>query len=210
MIKDYTGLKFERLMVIGDVGKRDKKNRVLWLCRCECGNAVYVQGYLLGKGVKSCGCLRNEKLIQRSTTHGKKHTRLYRTWRGIKQRCNNPNNPDYKHYGERGITVCQEWANDFQKFYDWAMKNGYRDDLTIDRKDNAKGYCPENCRWVDRLEQSNNTRTNRNLTYKGKTQTIAMWARETGILTRTISYRINHGWSAEKALSTLTQRKKED
>lgn len=203
--KDLTGMKFDRLTVMGDVGKRTKGNGIMWKCICDCGNEVYVRTYSLGKDVKSCGCLRNEKLIQRSTTHGKKYTRVYREWKNIKQRCLNPKLPDYKYYGARGITICPEWANDFQNFYDWAMANGYSDALTIDRIDNNKNYSPDNCRWVDRLTQSNNTRKNHNLTFNNKTQTISMWARETGILSSTICYRVNHGWSVEEALTIPIQ-----
>ena len=109
----------------------------------------------------------------------------------------------YGNYGGRGITVCEEWRNSFEAFYDWAMSNGYADNLTIDRKDNNGNYCSENCRWITNKEQQNNKRNNRLITYKGKTQTMQQWADELGIDSRMIYNRIEclH-WSVEKALST--------
>ena len=98
--------------------------------------------------------------------------------------------------------MCDEWKDDFQAFYDWAMSNGYTDNLTIDRIDVDENYNPENCRWVDKLTQANNCRTNHNLTFNGKTQSIAAWARELGVRDSLIRHRIvTLGWSVDRALT---------
>ena len=117
-------------------------------------------------------------------------------------RCYNPNHMHFKRYGMRGITVCEEWKNNFQAFYDWAMSNGYRDDLTIDRIDNNGNYCPENCRWATMKEQCNNTRSNTLITYNGKTQTMAQWAKEIGMPYHKLVVRIARGWDVERAFTT--------
>ena len=139
----------------------DKQKRATWQCLCDCGKLRTAAGYLLVQGhTKSCGCLLKENKGV-PPTHGKSHTRLHVTWHGMKQRCSNPLDKNYNRYGGRGITVCDEWKNDFQAFYDWAMANGYdenapRGQCTIDRIDNDKGYSPDNCRWVDMKTQRNN------------------------------------------------------
>jgi hypothetical protein len=120
----------------------------------------------------------------------------------MKERCNNPNSIEFASYGGRGIKLCPEWENDFNSFYIWAKANGYTDSLSIDRIDNNKGYEPENCRWADRITQANNKRTNHYLTYNGKTQSIAQWAREIGLSQSCLRHRIYRGWDVEKALST--------
>lgn len=128
--------------------------------------------------------------------------RLYGIWRGIKTRTQNPRHKDYKYCGAKGITVCDEWNNSYESFRDWALANGYQDDLTIDRIDNGGNYCPENCRWTDAYTQANNKSSNHLLTYNGKTQTMAQWARETGLKRETIKDRLKSGWSVEDALTT--------
>ena len=134
--------------------------------------------------------------------HDPKYTRLYRIWCGMRYRCENPKHPSYKNYGERGIKVCPEWQT-FENFMSWALENGYRDDLTLERLDNAGGYNPDNCTWADRRTQNNNTRRNHKLTYQGRTQTIAQWAREKEQPYSTLWARINAlNWSVEKALET--------
>lgn len=135
--------------------------------------------------------------------HGQANTRLYRIWDAMKTRCTNPNSRNYANYGARGISICPEWMKDFKAFYDWAIENGYADDLSIDRIDNNGNYEPSNCRWASKKEQSNNSRRNVFLTYKGKTQTLAQWCDELGFDNHwTICKRIKSGWSIEKALST--------
>lgn len=128
---------------------------------------------------------------------------MYGIWNNMIQRTTNANNPRYCDYGGRGIEVCKEWKEDFEVFEKWAIENGYAENLTIDRKDNDKGYCPDNCRWATKKEQNLNTRQNHYLTFNGETKSLAEWADITGIKRRILSDRINKlGWSAEKALTT--------
>ena len=160
-MKNLKGQKFGRLTAICPVGK-NRQGAILWLCNCDCGNDTVVEGRSLTSGAtRSCGCLDREahKFRPNRTTHGKSGTRLYCIWKKMKSRCSNPNDPDYQqYYGSRGITVCPEWLNDFQAFYDWAMSHGYSDELSIDRIDNEKGYSSDNCRWATAEEQRHNQR----------------------------------------------------
>lgn len=182
---DLTGQTFGRLLVIGEVGK-NKAGHYMWNCKCECGKSKVVNSYHLRSGaIKSCGCLRVDRNVAfnkaTKVTHGKRYTRLYNIWRGIKYRTKTKTSSKYAEYGERGITICQAWEDDFQSFYDWAMANGYADDLTLDRKDNDGPYSPENCRWATAKVQGNNRRSNTSITHNGKTLTLAQWADELGI-----------------------------
>lgn len=127
--------------------------------------------------------------------------RLYSVWHNMKSRCYNPKASHYAQYGGRGITVCPEWRDSFEAFRDWALANGYRDDLTIDRKDNDGPYSPENCRWADMYCQNNNTRKNNYITYKGETKTASEWAREYGLHRCVLNNRIRRGWDIEEALT---------
>lgn len=133
---------------------------------------------------------------------GETETRLYQIWVAMRYRCNNKNN---RHYGAKGINVCKDW-NDFNNFKAWSLAQGYNDSLTIDRIDNCKGYCPDNCRWVDNYIQHNNQGNNRYITYKDKTRTIAQWAKELELNGHTLYSRLQRGWSIERALETDTRR----
>lgn len=198
---DLVGKKFERLTV---VRKSHRKNdKVMWECLCDCGNITYVSTYYLTSGkIRSCGCFKVDELLKRSKTHNQRHTKLYDVWKTMRQRCNNSKNVSYHNYGGRGISVCEEWENSFQSFYDWSMSNGYSDNLTIDRIDVNGNYCPENCRWTDRQVQANNTRVNHRITYNGETHSMAEWARITGMSYSSLSNRIKtYHWSIERALT---------
>lgn len=175
-----------------------------WLCECKCGTRKVVNGATLRNGTsKSCGCMRTELLIGRVRTHGKRKTRFYRIWAQMIQRTTNKNQKDYDYYGERGIAVCKEWRESFDTFEQWAKENGYAENLTIDRKDNNKGYEPGNCHWVTMKEQSRNTRRTHYLTYNGQTKPLTDWADEMQIPRFVLDTRINKlGWSVEKALTT--------
>ena len=140
--------------------------------------------------------------------HGLRRHPLYGIWNAMNQRCNNPNVGAYPHYGGRGIKVCEEWGS-FEAFYKWSVANGWAEGLSIDRIDNDGNYCPENCRWTDIYTQANNTSSNRFITYNGKTQTEAQWAKELGMNKYTLSSRINlRGWSIERAFTQPVRGRK--
>lgn len=169
--KEMLGKKYGRLLVkdykVEKVqGKNRINNRVYLLCKCECGTEKFIRkdGVISGL-VVSCGCNKKEKAhisglkhAQSCITHGMTKTRLFRIWTGMKSRCFYKKGKDYKHYGERGITVCKEWQNNFLSFKEWAYANGYSDNLTIDRINVDGNYEPANCRWITMAEQQKNRR----------------------------------------------------
>ena len=199
---DLTGQRFERLKVL--CRAENKGKRVCWTCECKCGKIVVVTGHELKAGdTKSCGCLRKETTSALNLTHGNSETRLYRIWAGMKTRIMNENSKDYSVYDARGIAICDEWENDFQAFEQWALSNGYTENLTIDRTNNDKGYSPDNCRWIKNNEQSANRRSNHYITHNSQTRTLSQWAKILNINRAALSRRINKlGWSIEKALTT--------
>lgn len=133
--------------------------------------------------------------------HGLSATPLKNVYIKMKARCYNPKTEGYKNYGGRGITVCEEWCANPAAFFAWALANGYREDLQIDRKDNDEGYSPENCRWTTSLQNQNNRSNNTRIEYNGENLTLAEWSRRTGINQRTLAKRLYRGWTGPEALS---------
>lgn len=177
------GQKFGKLTVVEKSENKGPHRETKWYCKCDCGNPnlIEVLGYKLRNGhTKSCGCYRIEQSSlagKSSFIHHGTGTRLYKIYDGMKQRILNSNCYNYKNYGGRGIKICDEWLESFENFRNWALNNGYQDDLTIDRKDVNGDYCPENCRWATPKEQSNNKRTNHFIEYNEERHTISEWAK---------------------------------
>lgn len=200
-LKDKTGERFGRLVVL------KRSHGTFWECLCDCGNVIEVNGSnLISGNTTSCGCYSRDMHIEILTTHGRSDERLYGIWKGMFYRCNNENATEYHNYGGRGIAVCEEWEN-IENFIKWAIENGYKETLTLDRIDVNGNYCPENCRWATMEEQSNNKRTNVHITHNGETMTIAQWSRRTGIPYGTLSARKRRGWSDAECIDGKKKHK---
>lgn len=158
--RNLVGQKFGYLTVL-ERAENDKCGNRRWLCKCDCGCEVVVEGGNLKRGrQKSCGCMHDELIARRATTHGMSKSKLYSLWNAMKTRCLNPNSQKYKDYGGRGISVYPAWINDFQAFYEYVSQlehfgeKGY----TLDREDNNGNYEPGNLRWADAKTQRHNRR----------------------------------------------------
>ena len=217
-LKDLTGQKINHWTVLGRAEnyiQPNGKSVVMWRCQCDCerGTVADIRGdtLRLGQSTQCVFCARTIAANEASkilSTHKERHTRLYGIWSKMKSRCNNPNLPDYKDYGGRGITVCDEWQNSYEAFRDWANQNGYLDHLTIDRIDVNGNYEPSNCRWATNKEQSNNRRTNKLITFNGETHNIHEWSEIIGINYNVLYNRLHKSkWSIERALTTPVQIK---
>jgi hypothetical protein len=202
------------MLVITDI-IRDGSHKVIAECLCDCGKIHEVMlTNLQGGNTISCGCAKRERIRQigyEKKTHGCSHyhtTREYRSWQGMKHRCYNPNDPFYKDYGDRGITVCDQWRNSFETF---LKDMGDRPiGKTLDRIDNNGNYCPENCKWSTQREQGRNTRVNRLFEYNGKMITLAelseICGKNSGTLHQII---VKAKWTVEEAVETpIGQRRK--
>lgn len=210
-IINLTGQTFGRLTVRerGVQNNLSNKKRAYWICECSCGAIKTIASDKLRLGeTKSCGCFREEELkkgredlVKRQTRHGKTHHPLFQTWNSMKNRCSNPCNPDYPHYGGRGIYVCEEWRTSFEKFLE-DIGDKPSDEYTLDRIDVNGPYSKENCKWSNSYEQMNNRRNVRLIEYKGKTMCISEWADEYYLNPETLRRRLNNGWSIERALTT--------
>lgn len=207
-VNEYIGNKYGRLTVVEYLGVINGNSKVL--CRCECGNERSVRVAELKNGhTKSCGCFQKEVASTRIKRHGEAKTRLYRIWTKIKDRCYNERNDRYESYGGRNITVCDEWRNNYESFRNWALNNGYKDGLSIDRIDVNGNYEPSNCRWATVAEQNRNKRNNHYLTYKGETLPIVGWAERTGIKPSTLYARLDYGWDVGRAITTPVQKRQQ-
>lgn len=176
-IKDLTGKKFGMLTVIGLQDTDSRKT--YWVCQCDCGNIKVVRSDSLKSGaIRSCGCMKKaqEKInLTKHHSHKMSGTRIYHIWRGMKDRCYNVHSPSYYRWGGRGITICDEWKDNFSVFYSWAMENGYSENLTIDRIDNNGNYEPSNCRWATMEEQSRNRQSNVVIQIGNSKRTLKEW-----------------------------------
>ena len=188
---EMAGKRFGKLTVVKYYGL-DKYGQALWVCKCDCGNKTIVNGCHLRSGhTKTCRkCFLEEG----------QNERVYRIWRNILTRCYNTKSKRYKNYGGRGIVMCSEWRNNFKLFYDWSMKNGYNDRLTIERIDVNGNYEPSNCCWATWLRQANNKTTNKYYTYNGETMTLTDFARKYNENYKRLWARLDLGWTIEEAI----------
>ena len=204
-LDNLTGKRFGKLLVLERAENQISQAghpTTMWKCQCDCGNIAVVNAQLLKRGsTQSCGCKVNVQ-------NGLSRTRQYSIWNQMTSRCKSKKNQAYADYGGRGIKVCDEWSgeNGFINFYNWAMNNGYRDDLTIDRINVNGNYEPSNCRWRTQKEQQNNRRNNRFLEFSGQSHTIAEWSDITGINPGTIRTRLKLGWPIEDVLTKKVSR----
>lgn len=200
---DISGEKFGLWTVIEKAGNT-KGGGAVWTCRCACGSSKEVIGGDLRAGKStSCGCASRARIGERARTHGGSGTRLYEIWKGMRARCQRQGHPQFPDYGGRGISICAEWQ-DFGSFRDWAEKNGYSDDLSIEREDVNGDYSPQNCVWADAAVQSANRR------FTLKRDDGVLWlhvARQNGIKEKTYHSRVyKQGWSHEKAATKPVRR----
>lgn len=196
---------YGRLTVIGDNGVVNNARRLQVKCICGTEKSVMMSHLLNGKTV-SCGCKKRENVIKRNTTHGLSKHPLYRIWKAINERCYDKKHISYQWYGLKGVTVCKEWRYNFKSFYEWAIANGYKKGLKIDRIKNKLGYSPNNCKWSTDLESARNMSTNRLFTMNGERKCVSEWCEIFGIERYVVSDRLNKlGWSFKKAILTLVR-----
>lgn len=207
---DLTGYENEHLLVLSKAEDKEYSNglkMVQWNCKCkQCGKFFRVTAQnIKQRKVKSCGCYTFELKGRTHRKHGMFGTRIYLSWAHMVSRCYNKNVDTYPRYGGRGITICQEWLGEhgFENFFEWSMKNGYAENLTIDRIDNDKGYSPDNCRWATDTEQVRNRRNTLLVEVDGVSKPLAEWCE-----IYKIDYKLAYGrifrrkWDVKKALTT--------
>ena len=192
------GKVFGRLTVDA-LHSKDSVGRKSWVCSCECGGIKVATGDNLRRGLtQSCGCLQKQRASDASITHGMARTPTYIVWANMVARCTNSESQSWHNYGGRGITVCERWLT----FSNFLEDMGERPEgMSLDRRDNSKGYEPGNCRWATREEQANNTRSNLVIEFEGQKKSASEWGRERGIPGYLVAQRIRRGWSAYRAIT---------
>ena len=198
--------KFGMMTVIGE--RRGRKGGIVCRCLCECGREkeYYRSELVVGRYV-SCGCKRTRVGLRHGFFCGGKMPKSYTVWRAMIDRCVNEKNKHFPSYGGRGIRVCDRWTDIARGYANFRADMGEPGPgLTLDRRENEKGYHPDNCRWADRKTQQRNRRSNRTIEFRGRIQPLVAWAEETGLLPETIHIRLRRGWSVERALTTPAGR----
>lgn len=205
---DLTGKRFNKLTVIERA--ENKGSKVCWRCRCDCGNECIVHGSSLKSGTtRSCGCWNIQSAIERSTVHGKRHSKIYGIWCTIKNRCFKSAVKGYERYGGRGITLYEPWIDDFQAFYDYVstLEHFGEDGYSLDRINNDGNYEPGNLRWATKSEQARNTRRNIIVEYKGVEMTLAEAAELSGISYGTLQSRYRAGDRGARLFRPVRKKK---
>ena len=194
--EDLTGKRFGRLVVLAE--DHETNYQYYWLCKCDCGNLSVKSGNEMRRGhAKSCGCLQAEYKPPIIQKHGMSRTKLYRIWTAMKQRCENEHDHNYFRYGGRGITVCSEWEA-FEPFEKWALSNGYVEGkYDLDRTDNDKGYCPENCRFISHKDNLRNTHRKIEVELDGEIIPLAEAAERYNQPYNRVYMRYERGWRGE-------------
>ena len=208
-IIDLKGQRFGCLKVLSMAGER-KFGKVVWLCKCDCGNLHKVISCNLKNGsTVSCGCVNKARVLKGNYKHGMHKSRIYNIYICMKERCFNPKATSYKDYGGRGITIFPEWLgeNGFINFYKWSLANGYSDKLSIDRIDSNGNYEPNNCRLETSKTQNNNTRKNRVIYYGGQSHSVSEWAEIMGINRSTLNSRLNKGFPLQEVFENSKKTK---
>ena len=197
--RDFTGFRTGRLTAIESTARRSGNN-VVWRCLCDCGRETFVHSGNLADGTtKSCGCWKRDRGFKHGATTHRTATPEYSAWAAMHRRCENPNNPRYKHYGARGIQVCERWK-DFAPFL--ADMGPRPDGFTLERVDRTGNYDPANCQWASYAVQNRNTSRNRFLTWNGERMCLRDWCTQLGLPRHVFYRRLRAGWSIEQALRT--------
>lgn len=194
-LNSLIGKKFNMLTIISHK-KKGKYNVNYFVCKCDCGNTTEIRvSHIFHDNQKSCGC------ISRKYENSVVGDAIYDTWNRMMHRCYDINHHKYPRYGARGVIICNEWKNNYDNFYNWAINNGFELGLSIDRINNDGNYEPSNCRWATRKQQMNNTSRNRYITYNNETHTLAEWCDILGIKYGTASSRLHRGKTIEQAFT---------
>ena len=214
--ENFIGKKYGKLKIVSLSYKKQKytksgrKDGFLYYfnCICECGNYIDVNLHdLTSSHTQSCGCYQKTQVSKKNKIHGLTTSSIFHIWTSMKQRCLNPNNKAYKNYGGRGITICDDWKNNFITFYDWAMNNGYKENLSIDRIDNDGNYQPDNCRWVTRKEQNRNYRKNINVIYENTEYCLKDLSVKLNINYKYLHKKYKKGMKIEDIISAYAKRR---
>lgn len=197
---DMTGKRFGELQVLRESG-RAGDGKIKWIARCGCGSEFAATGVRIRSGeVKTCPACSRERVRLAHVTHGERRTPEYRTWTHIKSRCLNSNVPEFKHYGGRGVSICDRWRESYEAFLE-DMGRRPPGKHSIDRIDVNGDYEPGNCRWATHIEQGNNKRCNRLIEINGETKTMAQWADFAGISRETMLKRVKKGFTGSDLIA---------
>lgn len=202
-VQDNVGKRFGKIYTKEIIREKWKKPK--YLCVCDCGKEKLIDSGSVKRGADSCGCFTSQKITNSNRVHGMSRTKIHSIWKAMKQRCLNPKNQRYKDYGGRGISICDRWL-DFQNFYEDV--GDYPIGMTLDRRNNDKGYSPENCRWITYRDNNNNTRRSVYVEYKGETKTLSQWCTLLGLNNNAMKTRLNYNWDIERAFTTPVKKYK--
>lgn len=203
------GVKKGQLTILSIAPSICKDRRTCVKVKCDCGTEKIIPLSRFNAGTKSCGCLHTKMIVERNTSHGKSSHPLYNIWSLLKSRCYSPQNKSFHNYGGRGVVVCDEWVNDFNSFYNWAIANGWERGLEIDKDIRAKElgidsliYSPEMCCFVTGKVNCNSKRNNHLVEYEGRKYTITELAEFHGLTYNKIRSRLKAGWDIKRTLFT--------